>query len=139
MIVNHINQLRNNHFSIQSFLALEENRMANLTLEWTGEKSKSTKDLSEHTYAIIGRQDECDIVLSDPHVSGRHAVIFYDGGTFRLHNLSQTNPIVLNDQWVLSFGHNIPIHMGDGFEVGNIKVQVTDYQQSKNVQTWQPW
>jgi len=113
--------------------------MANLTLAWEGGKDDEIKELTEHTYALIGRQDGCDITLADPHVSRRHAVIFYDGGTFRLHNLSQTNPIVLNEQWVLSFGHNIPIHMGDGFRVGRIKVQVTDYQQSNDVQTWQPW
>jgi predicted component of type VI protein secretion system len=113
--------------------------MANLTLAWHAEMSDKTTELTEHSYALIGRHDGCDIKLADPHVSRRHAVIFYDGGTFRLHNLSETNPIVLNEQWLLAFGHNIPIHMGDGFQVGNIKVQVTDYQQSKDVQTWQPW
>lgn len=113
--------------------------MANLTLAWQAETGNQTKELTDRTYAIIGSQDSCDIVLSDPHVSGRHAVIFYDGGTFRLHNLSETNPIVLNDQWMLSNGRNIPIHVGDGFAVGNIKLQVTNYQQSRDAQNWQPW
>ena len=113
--------------------------MANLKLAWSADKASQSKELTEHSYAIIGRQESCDIVLTDPHVSRRHAVIFYDGGTFRLHNLSETNPIVLNEQWMLSFGHNIPIHIGDGFAVGNIELQVTDYQQSRDVQTWQPW
>ena len=40
---------------------------------------------------VIGNSAECDIVLSGPYISGRHAVIRCDGSAFVLQDLGSTN------------------------------------------------
>jgi pSer/pThr/pTyr-binding forkhead associated (FHA) protein len=45
---------------------------------------------------VIGRSRECDIQISDPNASRRHAEIRRDGGTFSLVDLGSTNGTELN-------------------------------------------
>ncbi len=40
---------------------------------------------------VIGNSAECDIVLSGPYISSRHAVICCDGRAFMLKDLGSTN------------------------------------------------
>jgi len=51
------------------------------------------------TGAVIGRSRDCDIVLSDPNVSRRHAEIRADGrGGWTVHDLGSTNGVKVNGQ-----------------------------------------
>jgi hypothetical protein len=51
------------------------------------------------TGATIGRSRDCDIVLSDPNVSRRHAEIRADGrGGWTVHDLGSTNGVKVNGQ-----------------------------------------
>ena len=45
---------------------------------------------------VIGRDDGCDVVVDDPRVSGRHAIVSYRGGEFRVSDLQSTNGSLLN-------------------------------------------
>lgn len=46
----------------------------------------------------VGRKTDNDLVLEDPHISRRHFRIHHDGQTYRLENLSRTQPTLLNDK-----------------------------------------
>ncbi len=50
-----------------------------------------------HDY-VIGRDEECDIVLSDPAVSRRHAAITYEDGVFHIENLKSKNGTLVNSK-----------------------------------------
>ena len=49
---------------------------------------------------IIGRSEDADIQLPDPSVSRQHGVIEQREMAFYVKNLSQTNPLLLNDETV---------------------------------------
>lgn len=50
--------------------------------------------------AVIGRSKECDIRVSDPNVSRRHAEIRQDGATFWIVDLDSTNGVSVNGRAV---------------------------------------
>jgi pSer/pThr/pTyr-binding forkhead associated (FHA) protein len=47
---------------------------------------------------VIGRSKDCDIRISDPNVSRRHAEIRQDGSTYWIVDLGSTNGIAVNGQ-----------------------------------------
>lgn len=48
-------------------------------------------DLAPNSVATIGREDTCDIVITDPAASRKHAEVRTDGDTFTLTDLGSTN------------------------------------------------
>ena len=46
--------------------------------------------------AVIGRSRDCDIVMSDPNVSRRHAEVTPSAGGWAISDLSSTNGVVVN-------------------------------------------
>jgi hypothetical protein len=58
-----------------------------LALDWTG----GQEDL------LVGRRADCDIVLTDPSVSRRHARLRFRDGHWILHDLESTNGTLVND------------------------------------------
>jgi len=64
----------------------------------------------------IGRLPECDIVISDPGASRRHATITLDdGGEYVLTDLGSTNGTIVNDEPV---GEHV-LSDGDRITIGN--------------------
>lgn len=47
---------------------------------------------------LLGRSDQCDIVIADPLVSRRHSQIACDGSYCSIEDLSSTNGTFVNDQ-----------------------------------------
>ena len=47
---------------------------------------------------VIGTAADCDVVLTDQYLSGRHAVIRYEEGRFTLVDLDSTNGTFVNDE-----------------------------------------
>jgi hypothetical protein len=45
---------------------------------------------------VVGRADECDLVLADPNVSRRHAELSRDGDVWVLSDLGSTNGVEVN-------------------------------------------
>jgi hypothetical protein len=65
---------------------------------------------------VIGRLPECDIVISDPGASRRHATITReDGGEYVLTDLGSTNGTIVNDEPV---GEHV-LSDGDRITIGN--------------------
>ncbi len=58
-----------------------------LALDWTGEPDE----------LVIGRHPSCDIVLSDPAVSRRHARLRFRDGTWVVQDLDSTNGTTINN------------------------------------------
>ncbi len=69
-----------------------------LTTE-TGETKNYPIDKAQYH---IGRSEDADINLQDPSVSRQHGMIEKQGNTYSIKNLSQTNPILLNDKAVVA-------------------------------------
>ena len=46
----------------------------------------------------LGTAADCDVVLTDPYLSSKHAVIRHENGTFTLVDLDSTNGTFLNDR-----------------------------------------
>ena len=65
--------------------------------------------------ATIGRSRECDVMLTDPNVSRRHAELRPRGGSWVLSDLGATNGVVLNGRRI-----ETPevVRQGDRIELG---------------------
>ena len=64
--------------------------------------------------AVIGRSRECDVVLSDPNVSRRHAELRRDGDGWRVVDLGSTNGVKVNRRRVSEAG----LRPGDTITLG---------------------
>jgi hypothetical protein len=61
-----------------------------LALDWSGDKSE----------LLIGRDDSCDVVLSEATVSRHHARLVFRDGKWILHDLRSTNGTAVNGTYV---------------------------------------
>ena len=52
--------------------------------------------------SVLGRSDGCEIVLSDPNVSRRHAELRMQGGEWHVVDLGSTNGVKVNGRVVSS-------------------------------------
>ena len=76
----------------------------------------------------IGRAEQCDIQLSEPTVSSRHAQLVCDGGKWRVVNLVSSNGILVNGEKRLS------AYLADGDVIGLGRAKlVFDSPDSKSV------
>ncbi len=74
--------------------------------------------LEEGDTWIIGRDpDECQLVIEDPLVSRRHLAATRSDQGFLVENLSETNPLLLNDEEIKEQPHLL--QNGDTLKVGN--------------------
>jgi hypothetical protein len=64
------------------------------TLTWNG----SALEISQQRVTVIGRSSDCDIPLSDPNVSRRHAEVRRIGDGYSLVDLGSTNGTEVNGQ-----------------------------------------
>lgn len=81
-------------------------------------------EIGPEKFVTIGRHPSCDIAIDDPYISRRHAVIFFDKGEFRVHNLSRTNPVVLNEAFQVKHNQNACLNEGDTLDVGLTSLRV---------------
>jgi hypothetical protein len=50
--------------------------------------------------AVVGTAPDCDVVMKEPSISGRHAEFMATGGGFRINDLGSTNGTFVNDKRV---------------------------------------
>jgi hypothetical protein len=81
-----------------------------LGLDWNG---------AEHEL-LIGRHEDCDVVLSDPSVSRRHARLVFRDGNWIVQDLHSTNGTSLNGTPV---GRS-ELRPGDQLTVGTQRLQI---------------
>lgn len=82
--------------------------------------SDSEKDLplpKEEQACFIGRDPEqSQLLIADPKVSRKHAQITYASSGFSIRNLSQTNPILINDE---AIEEDYNLKQGDKIKIGD--------------------
>jgi hypothetical protein len=112
--------------------------MCELTLEWlqAGQLRRETirhPQLSKSPGTVrIGRNpEECDIILTDPTVSGLHVEIFFNPSTqtFFLRNLRHTNPPVVDDRQIVAA--EVPLRQGSIIALGQLELQVVEISVEK--------
>lgn len=76
-----------------------------LALDWAG----GQEDL------LVGREADCDVVLTDPTVSRRHAGLRFRDGHWILRDLGSRNGTLVNDARVI----RCQLHPGDRLRLGD--------------------
>ena len=71
-----------------------------------------------HSEATLGRLPECDITLTDPSVSRRHARVAEEGGVWRITDLGSTNGIKVNGERIATS----ELAHGDRIELGTVRL-----------------
>jgi hypothetical protein len=74
-----------------------------------------------HDETIIGRKDDNQIVINDPFVSGKHALISVVEGKLSIKDLGSTNGTILNGKNV---NESLDAFKGDILEIGRIIFKV---------------
>jgi predicted component of type VI protein secretion system len=108
----------------------ERGIMDPLKLDWQIHGEPHTYTVDSTKQVCIGRHGDCDIVVPSPIISRRHALIFREGSSFYLQNISRTNDIWLDDGVRLSEGQRASLRPGDGFKIGSVQFEVADPPQA---------
>jgi pSer/pThr/pTyr-binding forkhead associated (FHA) protein len=77
----------------------------------------------EHAEVILGRDFDGSpghVELQSKTVSRRHARLAFANGQWRVANLSQTNPVVVNDEALAAGNGDRPLADGDCLELGEV-------------------
>lgn len=104
--------------------------MRTLTMAWLADGVLQQYTITAGQSCVIGREAaRCQIILADRSVSRQHASISIFQGRFCLKNLSEQNPIILNNQSRLAYNQETPLKAGDTFRLGTIYLWVMEVQQ----------
>lgn len=96
-----------------------EKRDRHLYRTWLAAKVRGRPDweyaLDGRTQVYIGRRSDNDIVLKDPAADARQAVIYLEGGRWRINNLSRSRPTRVNNRPITkqTLGNGCKIRMGN--------------------------
>jgi hypothetical protein len=77
-------------------------------------------DGSERDCLLVGRHPRCDVVLTDPSVSRRHAQVTFRDGVWVIQDLASTNGTSVNGAWV----GRTALRSGDVITLGSQSIQV---------------
>jgi hypothetical protein len=83
-------------------------------LQWDGQRQEVTK-----RRVVIGRSKDCDIQVSDPNVSRRHAELRQEGATFWLVDLDSTNGVEVRGKRV----KRLKLEDGTRFTIGSTEIR----------------
>jgi hypothetical protein len=81
---------------------------------WDGQRRELTR-----RRAVIGRSKDCDVQVSDPNVSRRHAEIRQEGATFWLIDLDSTNGVETRGKRV----KRLKLEDGTRFTIGSTELR----------------
>jgi pSer/pThr/pTyr-binding forkhead associated (FHA) protein len=70
---------------------------------------------------VVGRSRSCDLVFDEDTISRRHAVVWHDGGTWRVVDLESTNGTYLNGERIEA----ARLAPGDEVRFGAVKLRFT--------------
>lgn len=77
---------------------------------------------------LIGRDDDCHVVIDDPRASARHAMVYFASGEFRVRDLESTNGSLLNGSPLTEFA----FHDGDDLRCGKTVIRLlVDFKDPK--------
>ncbi len=99
-----------------------------MELLWSKNMKPHTYQLVDKPSIIIGRRKDCDIVLEDKTISRRHAEIFSEHNRYHLHNLSQTNTILVYTKQKLEHEQRSVLKRGDSIQLASRQIRVLSVQ-----------
>ncbi len=67
----------------------------------------------------IGREKHCDIIITEPSVSGEHALIEYKNGSYIIEDLGSTNGIKINGHTPMGAS---ALFDGDKIQLGDVQI-----------------
>ncbi len=89
-----------------------------MLIEYTVNGNTEQKDLPDGSY-IIGRKKTCDLILSDPSVSGQHVRLDIAGASVSIRDLMSKNGTKINGQKVDA----APVLLSDVISIGKIELR----------------
>jgi hypothetical protein len=93
-----------------------------LVIDIGGESEAARYEIDEFP-CVIGRADDADVVVSDPGVSRRHAVLSESGGAFAVSDNNSANGVSVNDKR-LKAGERRRLKDGDVIAMANTTILV---------------
>ena len=82
------------------------------SMDQTGQNTVTEVFPLKNALTIVGRSLECEIVISDPHISSKHIQINKTGQGFTISDLGSVNGTYINDVKLLN-----PVMLRDGDEI----------------------
>lgn len=82
------------------------------SMDQTGQNTVTEVFPLKNAFTIVGRSLECEIVISDPHISSKHIQIGKTAQGFTLSDLGSVNGTYVNDVKLLN-----PVMLRDGDEI----------------------
>ena len=76
---------------------------------------QSEMQLDQNKTYIMGRQESCDLTISDANISRQHAELFWDGEGWSIRDLGSTNGTKVNGHRVQG---EVELHDNDNIELG---------------------
>ena len=95
-----------------------------LSLQWRLEGRSYTQSAKLESKVTIGRSPDCHITIAHPTVSRRHASVWAQGEEVIIQNLSQTNPVLVNER-TLAHREQTTLAHGDTLQLGLITAAVS--------------
>ena len=71
---------------------------------------------------LVGRNPDCDIVISDSQTSGKHCRFVFENGNMLVEDLKSTNGTTLNG---MTFVGKTKVNSGDTIMFGNKEYRIT--------------
>ena len=124
--------------TVQDTVVAANTPVHELTLGWSEAGRRRTQSIRNQqasknpgTVRIGSDPAQCDIVLSEPTVSGLHVEFFFNSQQerFYLRNLHQSNPVIVDGQY-LPVGE-VALHQGSNIRLGQLVLRVTAITQNQ--------
>ena len=125
--------------TVQDTVVAVDTPVHELTIGWSEAGRRRTQIIRDRqasknpgTVRIGSDPAQCDIVLSEPTVSGLHVEFFFNSQqeSFYLRNLDQSNPVTVDGQY-LPVGE-VPLHQGSNIRLGQLTLRVTAITQKQH-------
>jgi hypothetical protein len=87
--------------------------------------NKGNEYIVRKPVTLIGRNESCDLIVSDPLVSRRHCQILWDGVYCTIEDLGSTNGTFVNGQQLTAA---YALHPGDRLQVADVVFNFADPQ-----------
>lgn len=102
-------------------------------LEWQLHNQTRRVTLTGCGPHLIGRLPACHLSIPHETVAGEHAAVFVENGRLQLRNVSQTQPVLVNNHTPLACRQFVPLREGDHFRLGRIELRVVAIEQETGV------
>ncbi|MDI3281737.1 FHA domain-containing protein [Polyangium sp. 15x6] len=86
-----------------------------------GARGKETRDAFDKPSILIGRGQQCDVLIGSNGISRKHARIEWQGGTIRIEDLGSTNGTFVNAEQIQK---PLDLAPGDVIEIGDASLRI---------------